>query len=204
MISELIGSLVVRLIWCLNHSYKQTSLLLCVFYPPKKLLFFLKHSSRFVFNPVPHFILSFPTLCLCELLDTEAAAVKWHLSSLWNDPSAGMSACITGILSLIFSPIPQMSKCVSFTEASKTLPNFSPKCLNFPRGLRVCRASVFPFESHPTGFDGIFLYYMSQLHSTERNVNVLKWRYKLGRNSVLTLFWSSDKTQIYLLICFGN
>lgn len=88
-----------------------------------------------------HFIA--PCLSLHELLDVEAAAVIWHLSLLWNDPSAGMSVCITGILSLILSSIPQMSKSASFTQASKAQPNFSPIWLCFPRG------SVFSFESQP-------------------------------------------------------
>lgn len=88
-----------------------------------------------------HFIA--PHLSLHELLDVEAAAVIWHLSLLWNDPSTGMSVCITSILSLILSSIPQMSKSASFTQASKAQPNFSPMWLCLPRG------SVFSFESQP-------------------------------------------------------
>lgn len=81
---------------------------------------------------VAQFFPSLTALGLHELLDLEAAAVMWHLSLLWNDPSAGMSVCITGIRSLILSSTPQMSKSASFTQASKALPNFSPIWLCFP------------------------------------------------------------------------
>lgn len=47
-------------------------------------------------------------------------AVMKHLSLLSNDPSAGMSVCLTGSLSLILSPSPQTGESTSFTQASKT------------------------------------------------------------------------------------
>lgn len=53
-----------------------------------------------------------------------------------------MSVCITGILSLILSSAPQMSKSASFTQASKALP-FLPYDFSSQGG------SVFPFKSQP-------------------------------------------------------
>lgn len=78
-----------------------------------------------------------------------------------------MSVCITGILSLILSSTPpDEQKRLIYSGFKDTA--FSPIWLRIPGG-----GLSFPLNPNQTGFDGIFVYYMSQLHSAEKNMHAL-------------------------------
>lgn len=136
-----------------------------------------------------------------ELLNLEPFEEIWDMSSLQNDPSAGMSACITGIFSSFLSPTAEMSKSASFTQASKALSNFSPPWLHFPGG--VCLSLWIPTKQalmaslYITWVNCIPLRKMCTLCSTSDDI---KWK------RTLTWHYSSSHKRngcrcTFLLIC---
>lgn len=72
---------------------------------------------------------------------------------------------------------------------------FSPIWLRFPGGV-----VSFPLNLNQTGFDGIFVSYMSQLYSAVENMHTLWYQpwYKMGKSSNLAPFKPSQKKLIYL------
>lgn len=82
----------------------------------------------------------------CKVVHVDPAVME-HLSLLSNGPSAGMSVCLTGSLSLILSSSPQTGKSSSFTQASKT--PFPP---SFPHDFTSQEVVSFPLNPNQTGF----------------------------------------------------
>lgn len=114
------------------------------------------------------FVLSSKTSDWIESPDLHLGGCKWctwilkYLSLLSNDPSAGMTVCLTGSLLLILSSSPQTGESTSFTQASKT-PFFPPSLMTLlPR-----RSCLFLWIPTKQASDAIVASHMSMVFSQE-------------------------------------